>query len=129
MAWDSADSYQADAGLLTSFTTGNQAQQLARLDDRTRTSRVQAQLEQVYPGGAGRRSGPSATVAWPDEPYTGGGYAVYRPGQMAAYWPGVAGPHRADLVRGRAHRDVGRLHGERRAQRAPGGPCHRGPTR
>ena len=87
VAWDSADSYPADAGLLTTFTTGNQAQQLARLDDRTRTSRVQAQLEQVYPGGARRRSGPSATVAWPDEPYTGGGYAVYRPGQMAAYFP------------------------------------------
>ena len=26
-------------------------------------------------------------MAWPDEPYTGGGYAVYRPGQMAAYFP------------------------------------------
>jgi monoamine oxidase len=28
----------------------------------------------------------SATIAWPDEQYTGGGYAVFRPGQMTKFW-------------------------------------------
>ena len=26
-------------------------------------------------------------MVWAHERYTGGGYAVYQPGQMAAFWP------------------------------------------
>ena len=28
----------------------------------------------------------SATMAWPNEPYTGGGYAAYQPRQMTKFW-------------------------------------------
>jgi monoamine oxidase len=29
----------------------------------------------------------AATMAWSNEQYTGGGYAVYKPNQLRAYWP------------------------------------------
>ena len=32
-------------------------------------------------------------MAWADERYTGGGYAVYGPGQMARFWPVVRQAH------------------------------------
>ena len=28
-------------------------------------------------------------MAWPNEPFTQGGYAAYAPGQMAAFWPAL----------------------------------------
>ena len=31
-------------------------------------------------------AGPAATIAWTNEPFTGGGYAVYRPSQVTAFW-------------------------------------------
>jgi hypothetical protein len=31
-------------------------------------------------------AGPAATMAWSDEPFTGGGYAGYEPNQLAAFW-------------------------------------------
>jgi monoamine oxidase len=31
-------------------------------------------------------AGPAATVAWSDEPFTGGGYAVYKTNQLSAFW-------------------------------------------
>ena len=86
VSWDSADSYPTSAGLLTTFTTGDHASALARLSDHDRVALVQAQLEQVYPGGAAERTDRSATVAWPNEIYTGGGYAAYRPGQLHRFW-------------------------------------------
>jgi monoamine oxidase len=28
-------------------------------------------------------------MAWANEPFTGGGYAVFRPGQMMSFWPAL----------------------------------------
>jgi monoamine oxidase len=47
----------------------------------------QRQLDRVYPEGKALRTARAATTAWANDPYTGGGYAVYRPGQMAPFWP------------------------------------------
>jgi monoamine oxidase len=45
------------------------------------------QVDTVYSEAGPLDTGRIATMAWPNEKYTGGGYAVYRPGQMAPFWP------------------------------------------
>ena len=86
ISWDAADSYQARPGLLTTFTTGDNANTLAALDDEQRIGRVREELAIVFPESAEQLAGPAATMAWTHEPYTGGGYAVYQPNQLAAFW-------------------------------------------
>ena len=95
VSWDAADSYDAPAALLTTYTTADNGRALAALDPVTRIDRVRAQLADVFPEAAATLSGPAATVAWTEEPFTGGGYAVYRPGQVTAHWePLRRGTHR-----------------------------------
>ena len=95
ISWDAADSYAAPAGLLTTFTTANNGRTLAALSDAARFARVQHELAIVFPESAAQLAGPAATMAWSNEPYTGGGYAAYKPDQLAAFW----GPLRAGTER------------------------------
>ena len=45
ISWDAADSYAAPAGLLTTFTTANNGQTLARLAETARIGRVRDELD------------------------------------------------------------------------------------
>src|SRR5437773_2368384 len=45
------------------------------------------QLDQVYPEGKPLVTAHAATLAWANERFTGGGYAVYRPGQLMPFYP------------------------------------------
>lgn len=85
IAWDATDSVPGPSGILTTFTTGAPGRAFARLDDAARVRAVRRQVAQVFPAASGR-AGASATIAWPDERFTGGGYAAYRPGQMTRFW-------------------------------------------
>jgi monoamine oxidase len=99
VSWDAADSYDAPAGLLTTYTTADHGRALAALDHEVRIDRVRAQLAEVFPERAAQRSGPAVTVAWTEERFTGGGYAVYRPGQVTAFWdPLRAGTERVHFA-------------------------------
>jgi monoamine oxidase len=89
VAWAPTDSYASAGGLLTQFITGRPARAAARLRDARRIAVFQRQLDRVYPEGRPLRTAHAATTAWANERYTGGGYAVYRPRQMAAFWPVV----------------------------------------
>ena len=91
VGWAPTDSYPSTGGLLTQFITGRPARAAARLRDKQRIAVFQHQLDRVYPEGRPLRTAHAATVAWANERYTGGGYAVYRPGQMAPFWPVVRG--------------------------------------
>jgi len=86
ISWDAADSYAASAGLLTTFTTANNGRTLAALADTTRIGRVRDELAIVFPESPDQLAGPATTMAWSDEPFTRGGYAVYRPNQLGAFW-------------------------------------------
>jgi monoamine oxidase len=86
ISWDAADSYTATPGLLTAFITATSARTFAALSDAPRIARVRDDLAVVFPESPTQQAGPAATVAWPDEPFTGGGYAVYKPNQLAAFW-------------------------------------------
>lgn len=84
VTWDATDSYDSgDAGLLTAFLTGDAARAFDVAD-------VQRQVAQVYPEAP--TPGEAQTTAWADEPFTGGGYAVYGPGQLLPYWPVLREP-------------------------------------
>jgi monoamine oxidase len=85
ISWDAADSYDAPAGLLTTYTTADNARVLAALDPRDRIERVRAELALAFPS-LGQLAGPAVTMAWNNEPFTGGGYAAYRPGQLVPFW-------------------------------------------
>jgi monoamine oxidase len=90
IAWDATDSVPGGVdhpGVLTQFVTGDAAAAGALQSDRARVASFQQQLDTVYPEGRVHQSGIAATVAWADEPYTGGGYAVFTPGQMTRFWP------------------------------------------
>jgi len=90
IAWDATDSVPGGAdhpGVLTQFVTGDAAVAGALQSDPARVASFQQQLDTVYPEGRTQHSGIAATVAWADEPYTGGGYAVFAPGQMTSFWP------------------------------------------
>lgn len=90
IAWESTDSAPGGPdrpGVLTQFVTGDAAARGASLAPAPRISSFQQQLDQVYPEGDAHRSGVSTTMAWANERYTGGGYAVYAPGQLTRFWP------------------------------------------
>jgi monoamine oxidase len=86
VSWDAADSYDAPAGLLTTYTTADNGRSLAALPDADRIERVRAELAVVFPESAAQLAGPAATMAWSNEPFTGGGYALYKPNQVCAFW-------------------------------------------
>lgn len=96
IAWDSTDSMPGGAGrpgVLTQFVTGDAARAGASQASSARIRAFQRQLDVVYPEGVAERTGVATTVAWADERYTGGGYAVYGPGQMTRFWPLLRQPH------------------------------------
>jgi monoamine oxidase len=93
VTWDATDSYDSGAsGLLTAFITADGAVDLSALDDHERIAEIQRQLDEVYPEGRDLRSDEAATTAWSNEPLTGGGYAVYGPGEVIPYWPALREP-------------------------------------
>lgn len=89
IAWSPTDSYgdPDGAGLLTAFLTGDGAATAEAQTDAERIASVSEQFDDTYPGLADEEAGHQATIAWVKERYTGGGYAVPHPGQMAAFWP------------------------------------------
>jgi len=89
IAWSPTDSYgdPGGPGLLTAFLTGDGAEAAEAQTDPERIASVQEQFTHVYPQLVDLESGHQSTVAWAKERYTGGGYAVPHPGQMAAFWP------------------------------------------
>lgn len=87
IGWSATDSYSATAGLLSQFITGDGAVTAAGMDDVERTAHFGGQLDEVYPEGTLLRTGRTTTKAWARDPHTGGGYAIFRPGQMAPFWP------------------------------------------
>jgi monoamine oxidase len=87
LGWSPTDSYAAAHGLLSEFITGDVARTAARLSPPKRLTWAQAQLNRVYPEGKPLITSHAATMAWANERFTGGGYAVYRPGQLAPFYP------------------------------------------
>lgn len=96
IAWDSTDSVPGGSehpGVLTQFVTGDAAAAGAAQSDRARITTFQQQLDSAYPEGVAEQSGVATTMAWANERFTGGGYAVYGPGQLTRFWPVLRQAH------------------------------------
>ena len=77
--------YGTVAGKLR-ITTANNGLAFAALAATARIDRARDELAIVFPQSPAQLAGPAATMAWPDEPFTRGGYAVYKPSQLSAFW-------------------------------------------
>jgi monoamine oxidase len=96
VGWEATDSQavtESGPGILTQFVTGDAAAAGAKLTDRKRIASFGAQLDRVYPEGVASATSRRSTMAWADEPFTGGGYAVFAPGQFVPFWPVLRAPH------------------------------------
>lgn len=110
IAWASTDSQMAGGlapGLLTAFITGTPAKEAAALAPSVRKAQVFKQFDAVYPEMAKAATGRSSTMAWRNEAFTGGGYAAFKPGQMAPFFSTIragagrirfAGEHTCELL-------------------------------
>ena len=90
IAWSPTDSYgdPDGPGLLTAFLTGD-ARRGGRSPDRRRAHRHGAgSSTAVYPAARPTRRAATRTIAWANERYTGGGYAVAAPGPDGAVLAG-----------------------------------------
>ncbi|MFN8052448.1 MAG: NAD(P)/FAD-dependent oxidoreductase [Acidimicrobiales bacterium] len=89
IAWDATDNVVGDGrprvdepALLTTFTSGDPGAAFGAMSPADRVAAVARQLDATYAGDHEARTGTTATVAWANERYTGGGYAFWRPGQV-----------------------------------------------
>jgi len=90
---------QATAGILTSYTIGDKADVLAARDDTRTVDLVASDLTHVDPRAKSLARG-VYKYAWQRDRFTGGAYALYRPGQWYGVRPVLARPHGKVLFAG-----------------------------
>jgi monoamine oxidase len=78
-------------GILTVYTAGQAAAELAAMTEEQRLGHCLEQLERIYPGcGADLESGIS--VVWDADPWSLGAYSYFRPGDLTRFGPLLARP-------------------------------------
>lgn len=78
-------------GVLMAYAGGDGGRRLAGVGEGERLDLIEADIRAVHGIEAQRTGGFSR--AWSAEPRFGGSYAVYRPGQVTAYWDVLRRPH------------------------------------
>ena len=79
------------AGVLMSYAGGDGGRHLASMTESDRVSMIEADMRSIHRITARACGGFSR--AWSAEPRFGGSYAVYRPGQISAFWEVLRRPH------------------------------------
>lgn len=77
---------------IQSFVTGAAAEHLDRLSEREATGLVMSEIERIRPAARGALR-PLACKSWGADPYAGGAYACWAPGQIAALADAIGQPH------------------------------------
>ncbi len=75
---------EGEAGVLMAYTGGDGGRALAAFDEEERIRRVVADQRAIH--GLTDQPLGGFSRAWSNEPRYGGSYAVYRPGQITAFW-------------------------------------------
>jgi len=73
-----------DAAILMAYTGGDGGRALAMLSEAERMEAIESSEREMYPGLPPSIGGFSQ--AWSSEPFFGGSYAVYRPGEITRFW-------------------------------------------
>ena len=85
LTWHATSHVEGQHGILTVYTGGEPGAKLAALSDEDRTRVAIAEIEKLFPGSADLIE-TTATLAWPNEPYTRASYAALAPGEVTAHW-------------------------------------------
>jgi monoamine oxidase len=105
LTWHATSHIENEHGILTVYTGGAPGARLAALSDEERVRMAVAEIEKVFPGSSDLLEC-TATIAWPNEPYTRGSYAALAPGEVTAHWKTLfepagrlffAGEHATDI--------------------------------
>ncbi len=105
LTWHATSHVENEHGILTVYTGGRPGAELAALSDEERIRVAVAEIEKVFPGSSDLIDC-TATVAWPNEPYTRGSYAALAPREVTAHWKTLfepagrlffAGEHASDV--------------------------------
>ena len=83
--WHATSHIDSEDGIITAYTGGEPGAKLAALSDEERTRLAVAEIEKVFPGSSDLIEH-TATVAWPNEPFTRGSYMALAPGEVTAHW-------------------------------------------
>ena len=85
LTWHATSHIEHEHGIITAYTGGEPGAKLAALSDEERTRLAVAEIESLFPGSSTLIER-TATVAWPNEPYTRASYAALAPGEVTALW-------------------------------------------
>jgi len=77
--------WEASPDVLLAYTVGAPGRVFSAMGDDERMAQTAAELDRVYPGSREALLS-TRTVAWGREPYTGGTYVAYAPGQVRRFW-------------------------------------------
>ncbi|HKJ38699.1 MAG TPA: FAD-dependent oxidoreductase [Anaerolineales bacterium] len=89
--WDASSHFEHEHGIITAYTGGDNATKLSALSDEERIKLAISEIEKVVPGSSDLIES-TATVAWPNEPYTRGAYMALAPGEVTAHWKTLQEP-------------------------------------
>jgi monoamine oxidase len=85
LTWHATSHIEDQHGILTVYTGGEPGAKLAALSDDERIRVAVAEIEKLFPDSSDLVEN-TATMAWPNEPYTRASYAALAPGQVTAHW-------------------------------------------
>ena len=83
--WHATSHIKAPHGIITAYTGGGPGASFAALSDEERIQRAVGEIEKLFPGSSDLIE-QTATIAWPNEPYTRASYAAFAPGEVTAHW-------------------------------------------
>lgn len=85
--------YEANGrrGLLEAHIKGEEAERVGKLDQEAQIAFALEHLEKVHPGIRQHVEG-GASYSWGEDPWAGGGYAWWKPGELTAWVPELAKP-------------------------------------
>jgi monoamine oxidase len=85
ITWLATSHIESEDGIITAYTGGGPGAKLAALSDEARIQVAVDEIEKVFPGSSDLIEH-TATVAWPNEPFTRGSYMALAPGEVIAHW-------------------------------------------
>jgi monoamine oxidase len=91
-ATDATARQAGQSGILTAYISGKYGEELLPLSNEARIQTVLDQYEQIYPGCRSHVK-TAQTAVWCQDPFSGGSYSNYGPGQFGRYWPALREPH------------------------------------
>ena len=83
--WDTSRMQPGDAGIVTNFTGGQHARDIAAGSADSQAKAFLADFERVFPGARAAATGASVRMAWHEQPWVRGSYSSYKPGQYTAF--------------------------------------------